>query len=137
MFTLEHQNDRSIGFLFSVSNKQLGDATGAFGDSAPKGADVDIHAHTLSDLLKSYDKSEQIIASPANEIEDAKDDMKDLHDFSNNPFGILPDDEDLHTRAYDESIDFTVIGEDNLSTAKAEQFKDEFDAALEEILSLA
>ena len=135
--TLEHQNDRSIGFLFSVSNKQLGDATGAFGDNAPRGADVDIHAHTLSDLLKSYDKSEQIIASPANEIEDAKDDMKDLHDFSNNPFGILPDDEDLHTRAYDESIDFTVIGEDNLSTAKAEQFKDEFDAALEEILSLA
>ena len=135
--TLEHQNDRSIGFLFSVSNKQLGDATGAFGDSAPRGANVDIHAHTLSDLLKSYDKSEQIIASPANEIQDAQDDMKDLHDFSNNPFGILPDDEDLHTRAYDESIDFTVIGEDNLSTAKAEQFKDEFDAALEEILSLA
>ena len=134
--TLEHQNDRSIGFLFSVSNKQLGDATGAFGDNAPRGADVNIHAHTLSDLLKSYDKSEQIIASPANEIEDAQDDMKDLHDFSNNPFGILPDDEDLHTRAYDESIDFTVIGEDNLSTAKAEQFKDEFDAALEELLSL-
>ena len=135
--TLEHQNDRSIGFLFSVSNKQLGDASGAFGDSAPKGASVNIHAHTLSDLLKSYDKSEQIIASPANEIEDAQDDMKDLHDFSNNPFGILPDDEDLHTRAYDESIDFTVIGEDNLSTAKAEQFKDEFDAALEELLTLA
>jgi len=134
--TLEHQNDRSIGFLFSVSNKQLGDATGAFGDNAPRGANVDIHAHTLSDLLKSYDKSEQIIASPANEIQDAQDDMKDLHDFSNNPFGILPDDEDLHTRAYDESIDFTVIGEDNLSTAKAEQFKDEFDAALEELLSL-
>ena len=134
--TLEHQNDRSIGFLFSVSNKQLGDASGAFGDNAPQSADVNIHAHTLSDLLKSYDKSEQIIASPANEIEDAKDDMKDLHDFSNNPFGILPDDEDLHTRAYDESIDFTVIGEDNLSTAKAEQFKDEFDAALEELLSL-
>ena len=135
--TLEHQNDRSIGFLFSVSNKQLGDASGAFGDSAPQGSSVNIHAHTLSDLLKSYDKSEQIIASPANEIEDAKDDMKDLHDFSNNPFGILPDDEDLHTRAYDESIDFTVIGEDNLSTAKAEQFKDEFDAALEELLTLA
>ena len=134
--TLEHQNDRSIGFLFSVSNKQLGDASGAFGDSAPRGASVNIHAHTLSDLLKSYDKSEQIIASPANEIQDAQDDMKDLHDFSNNPFGILPDDEDLHTRAYDESIDFTVIGEDNLSTAKAEQFKDEFDAALEELLSL-
>ena len=135
--TLEHQNDRSIGFLFSVSNKQLGDASGAFGDSAPRGASVNIHAHTLSDLLKSYDKSEQIIASPANEIQDAQDDMKDLHDFSNNPFGILPDDEDLHTRAYDESIDFTVIGEDNLSTAKAEQFKDEFDAALEELLTLA
>ena len=135
--TLEHQNDRSIGFLFSVSNKQLGDASGAFGDSAPQGSSVNIHAHTLSDLLKSYDKSEQIIASPANEIEDAKDDMKDLHDFSNNPFGILPDDEDLHTRAYDESIDFTVIGEDNLSTAKAAQFKDEFDAALEELLTLA
>ena len=135
--TLEHQNDRSIGFLFSVSNKQLGDASGAFGDSAPQGSSVNIHAHTLSDLLKSYNKSEQIIASPANEIEDAKDDMKDLHDFSNNSFGILPDDEDLHTRAYDESIDFTVIGEDNLSTAKAEQFKDEFDAALEELLTLA
>ncbi|MBO5958940.1 MAG: hypothetical protein J6Q65_02340, partial [Lentisphaeria bacterium] len=134
--TLEHQNERSLGYLFSVSNKQMGNPSGAFGVSVPMSSDVDIHAHTLSDLLKSYDKSEQIIASPANEVKDAQDDMKDLHDFSNNPYGILPDDEDLHTRAYDESIDFSVIGEDVLA-GKADAFKDEFDAALDELLTLA